>query len=287
MTRVLLVTAAVLAVSLDCAGQEPVTRLRVQAMAAPQPALKYQLLPRIDELNPGNAAQDYLKVFMEQHPFFFGRQAAVDRERYESMPLADLAREKLDGYGGGPLNRADWAARMDSLDWQSLASVQSGGIEAPPAEVGPLQVLARALHVRFRVEVAGRRFDDAIRTCKTMFALSRHLGEHPTEVADLVGLWVAHLALNSLEEMVQQPNCPNLYWALTDLPSPLVDLRKGVQGEQTMVAALLRPIRADAPMTEAELEDAHHAHFRGDQLHPRTDRPGAAQHPNGPARPGE
>ena len=32
---------------------------------------------------------------------------------------------------------------------------------------------------------------------------------------------------------MQQPKCPNLYWALTDLPSPLVDLRKGVQGEQT------------------------------------------------------
>ena len=68
--------------------------------------------------------------------------------------------------------------------------------------------------------VAERHFDDAIRTAKTMFALARHLGEHPTEVADLVGLWVAHLCLGTLEEMVQQPGCPNLYWALTDLPLP-------------------------------------------------------------------
>ena len=54
--------------------------------------------------------------------------------------------------------------------------------------------------------------------------------------------------------MVQQPGCPNLYWALTDLPCPLVDLRKGVQGDRTLVAAELRPLRDDAPMTEAELE---------------------------------
>jgi hypothetical protein len=58
----------------------------------------------------------------------------------------------------------------------------------------------------------------------------------------------------SLREMVEQPGCPNLYWALTDLPSPLVDLRKGIQGDRAIVAAELRRIRSDAPMTDAELE---------------------------------
>ena len=54
---------------------------------------------------------------------------------------------------------------------------------------------------------------------------------------------------------MQQPGCPNLYWALTDLPSPLVDLRKGVQGDRARVAADLRPLRDDGPMTEAEMEE--------------------------------
>ena len=88
-----------------------------------------------------------------------------------------------------------------------------------------------------------------------MFALARHLGEHPTEVADPVGLWAAHLGLGTLEEMVQQPGCPNLYWALTDLPCPLVDLRKGVQGDRTLVAADLRSLHDDTPMTDAEIEE--------------------------------
>jgi hypothetical protein len=122
--------------------------------------------------------------------------------------------------------------------------------------VAPLQVLAEALQVRFRFEVARNQFGDSIGTAKTMLAMSRHLGEHPTEVAGLVGLGAAHLALEALEEMVQQPGCPNLYWALTDLPSPLVDLRKGVQGERLRVAATLRPIRDDVPMTAAEIETA-------------------------------
>ena len=254
MKCVLLAAAAIAGLSLNCAAQETVIRLHVQPMSAPQPALKYQLLPQLDELNPGNAAQNYLKCFMEQNAFFFSKQEVANRDRFETMPLVELPLATVRGYGGNALRQADWAARMESLDWQSLGNIQSGGMEAPPSEIGPIQVLAKALHVRFRGEVADRQFDKAIHTAKTMFALSRHLGEHPTEVANLVGLWLAHLGLNTLEEMVQQAKCPNLYWALTDLPSPLVDLRKGVQGEQTMVAAELRAIREDSPMTEAELD---------------------------------
>src|SRR5262249_5579303 len=56
-----------------------------------------------------------------------------------------------------------------------------------------------------------------------------------------------------LEEMVQQPGCPNLYWALTDLPCPLVDLRKGLQGDRLLVAADMDLLQEDA-MTEAQLE---------------------------------
>ena len=123
-----------------------------------------------------------------------------------------------------------------------------------PGELGQLQVLAAALQVRFRAEVAGRRYDDAIRTAKTMFALSRHLGEHGTEVANLVGLWVAHLTLGGLEEMVQQSGSPNLYWALTDLPCSPVDLRKGVQAGRALVAGELRLLRNDAPMTESDVD---------------------------------
>jgi hypothetical protein len=254
MKRLLFAMTVLMAVSLDSVADELKVDFHVQPMAAPVPALKYQLLPQIEELNPGNAAQNYLKCFMEQHAFFFSKQAVLDRDRYQSMPLIDLARERMDGYGSSALRQADWAARMESLDWQSLSSIQSSGIEGPPGEVGPIQVLAKALHVRFRGEIARRDFDNAIRTAKTMLALSRHLGEHPTEVANLVGLWVAHLSLNAIGEMVQQAKCPNLYWALTNLPSPLVDLRKGIQGERTMVATELRAIKDDAPMTDSEIE---------------------------------
>jgi hypothetical protein len=223
-------------------------------MAAPRPALKYQLLPEPRELKPGNAAHNYLKCFMEQRRFFHGKEAVAARARYQVLPLAELPLDELRNYGSAALRQADWAARLDTVDWQDLLRGRDGRLEELPPEAGPLQVLAVALQVRFRAEIAGRQFDDAIRTAKTMFALARHLGEHPSEIANLVGLATAHLALNTLEELIQQPGCPNLFWALTDLPCPLVDLRKGSHAECQLVAAELRALRDDDAMTEADLE---------------------------------
>jgi hypothetical protein len=169
------------------------------------------------------------------------------------VPLAELPAKELRDYGRYALAQADWAARLDALDWHVLQSVQSTGADLPLPEAAPLKTLAAALQVRFRAEVAGRRFDDAVRTAKTMLALARHLGEYPSAAANLVGLSVAQMACDTLEEMVQQPGCPNLYWALTDLPCPLVELRKGVQGDRTVTTTELRAL-LDTPMTEAELE---------------------------------
>jgi hypothetical protein len=225
-------------------------------MAAPKPALKYQLLPEVRELNPGNPAQWYVRCFQEQRNFFFGKEAVAERAHYRSAPLAELPADKLRHYGGHALTQADWGARLDALDWQVLQRVQTEGPDLLLPEVGPLRILAAALQVRFRGQVAGRHYDDAISTAKTMFALARHLGEYPAEAANLVGLSVADLALDTLEEMVQQPDCPNLYWALTDLPCPLVDLRKGFQGSRSLVESDLRAIRGDAPMTEDQAEKA-------------------------------
>jgi hypothetical protein len=253
MNRVLLAAVALAAFPLGLPAEEPAIHLMVRPMAAPKPALKYQLLPEVRELNPGNPAQNYLKCFMEQQNFFFSKGAASERASYLSMPLVELPADKLRQYGGVALTQADWAARLDTPDWQILQRLQTDGLDMLVPEVGQLRILAEALQVRFRAQVAGRHFDEAVTTAKTMFALARHLGEHPTETANLIGLSVAEQTLDTLEEMVQQPDSPNLYWALTDLPCPLVDLRKGLQGNRSLVAADLR-LPQEEPMTEAQVE---------------------------------
>jgi hypothetical protein len=56
--------------------------------------------------------------------------------------------------------------------------------------------------------------------------------------------------------MVQQPGCPNLYWALTNLPSPLVDLHKGIEGDRLLAKTELGVVDGRAPMTDEQLKKA-------------------------------
>jgi hypothetical protein len=120
--------------------------------------------------------------------------------------------------------------------------------------VQELRTVAAALKVRFRAEVAQGRFDDAIGTAKTLFAMSRHLGEHPTFIGNIVGFAVAYDAIGPLEEMLEQPGCPNLYWALSNLPDPLVPLDKGAAGERMWTSWVFHDLDDRSPMTAEQIK---------------------------------
>lgn len=233
---------------------ETVIRLAVQPMAAPKPALRYLLMPDMQELNPGNPIQSYLRCFAEQQNFFFNKEACERREKLQSMALKELPAQELQDYGRFALREADWAARLDKPDWQILLKLKTDGIGLLLPDLQQLRSLATALKVRFRAEIAVGRLDDALRTAKTLFAMSRHMSEHPTLIGDLVGIAIAYVAIGPLEEMLEQPGCPNLYWALTNLPNPLVPLDKGMEGERVLIAGEFHDLDSSAPMSADQLK---------------------------------
>ena len=261
MLRTVLCCAALTLVVVPCRADEPAAtpetliRLTVQPAAAPRPALRYQLLPELKEMNPGNPIQNYLKCFGEQQKFFFDKEAFERREKLLAMPLAELPARELLEYGGLALRQADWAARLDTPDWQMLLNLKAEGIYLMIPDVQQLRPLASALKVRMRAEVALGRFDDALRTAKTLIALARHLGEHPTFVGNLFGFAAATAAIGPVEEMLEQPGCPNLYWALTHLPVPLVPVYRGAEGERIGILQwMFRDLDDRAPMSADRLE---------------------------------
>src|SRR6516165_5869716 len=197
MSRVLPACVALLLLPVVGRAQDPpeptekVIRLTVDPAAERQPALFDQLLPELREMNPGNPILGYLKCFMEQDNFFNRKDVVEQREKWLEMPLKDLPVHELRGYGGIALTRADEAARLTDADWQTLLPLRRDGLYLLVPEVQKMRSLALALHVRFRGEVADRRFPDALVTAKTMFAMSRHMGEHPTLISSLVGLAIA------------------------------------------------------------------------------------------------
>jgi hypothetical protein len=259
MPRFLLGLLALGLFAVPCRADETTTnpetliRLDVDAMPAPKPALRYQLLPELKEMNPGNPILNYLKCCMEQESFLFDKESVERREKLLAMPLKELPAQPSLEYGRTVLLQADRAARLDHPDWQILPKLKTDGFFLLLPDVQQMRGLARALRVRFRAEVARGRFDDAIRTAQTMFAMCRHLGEHPTLIGELVGIAIGSIAIEPLEEMLNQPGCPNLYWALTNLPSPLVCLRTGMEGERAMVLAEFHDLDDAAPINAGQL----------------------------------
>jgi hypothetical protein len=237
VTRTLLCCAALAAFALPARAEQTVTstetviRLTVQPRAAPKPALRYLLLPELRELNPGNPIPNYLKCLLDQ-------DFSSDREVLNRSAL----------------RQADRAARLDKPDWQILPRVKTDGFNLLLPDLQKVRTLAAALQERFREEAAQRRFDDALRTAKTMFAMARHTGEHPTLIGDLVGIAIAFVAIDPLEETLEQPGCPNLYWALTNLPNPLVPLDKGMEGERLLMLSEFHDLDDSAPMSADQIK---------------------------------
>jgi hypothetical protein len=256
----LLCCAAVTAFAHPCLAEQTSTttemliRLNVRPAPAPKPALRYRLLPELKEMNPGNPIQSYINCMMAQKKFFLDDGNYQNRQKLLTMPLNELPAQKLPDEDRYALSEADWAARLDNPNWQILLKLKADGIELLLPEVQQLRSLARGLQVRFRAEIAQCRFDDAIRTAKTMFAMSRHLGEHPSLIGNLVGIAIASITISNLDEMLMQPGCPNLYWALTVLPSPLISLDKGMDGERVMLGWVFRDLSESTPMNKDQLK---------------------------------
>jgi hypothetical protein len=216
--------------------------LNVEPAAAPVPALKYQLLPELAELNPGNAVPEYLKSFGEQNHFFFNKEQVEERFRLLKVPLAEIKPGSLKNYGGHALKQADHAARLEYADWNTLPRMREEGFFLLIPEIQQMRGLANALAVRGRGQIVDKDYSGAVGTIKTLLALGRHLGDHPTIISGLVGVAVCHVGLNLVEELVQQPGTPNLYWALTALPNPLVETHRSLGAERLMQASGLGPL---------------------------------------------
>ena len=105
------------------------------------------------------------------------------------------------------------------------------------------------LTLRIRYELAEGRPDKAARTLQIGFAMARHVAEEPTLISALVGMAFAGLMENRLEEFVQQPDAPNLYWSLTDLPRPFIDLRKANARRASRAPTAVSPAWPKRPPT--------------------------------------
>jgi hypothetical protein len=201
-------------------------KLLISPAAAPVPALKYQLLPDISDQGPGNAVQGYYWCFSPEFSSLRTQEQRDQVDKWLEMPLDKLSTKDFARFAN-VLDGIDRAARSRTCDWNLADRIRAerSGMLLP--DIQGLSELGKWVAVRCRMELKEGRFAAAVESLKTLFALARHLDEHPTVIGSLVGNRVAGLAADRVEEFVTRPGAPNLYWALSNLPAPLLTGQRG------------------------------------------------------------
>ena len=228
----------------------PVIPLAVKPGAPEGRGLRYALLPDPLDCKPGNAAPVWVRAGDAANR---NQRKFTDKEDKwrgpAETPLKDFpaaqVRDFLAGYATS-LRLADQAARYDRCDWE-MPPFTLQDIDMPLEEVQHLRLLASLLSLRYRLELSEGRYDDALRTLQTGFALARDVGNGDLLIQDLVGIAVGSIMFGHVEEWIETPGAPNLFWPLTDLPTPLVNTAHAMRVEMNTIYRSFPPLREVLP----------------------------------------
>lgn len=208
-------------------AQEPeIITMTIHPSPAPVPALKYRLTidPRL--MNSGNAAVHYGKIRAQKNAYF--SQPNLDNQ------LSELTRASLEevrdsgiakGLGEHPnlTYYIHLAALCRNCDWQLPIGVEPL-YEILLPEIQESRGYARLSAVAARYQIATGQYDKAVVSLQDLLAYARHVSAPPVFAVNFfVSSFLNRMALDQVEFWVQQPDSPNLYWALSTLPRPLMD----------------------------------------------------------------
>jgi hypothetical protein len=210
--------------------------LAITPRAAPVPALQYRLLPLAWDLKDGNAVPIYLRLVHEQTDA--GRKYWTETPKpwnqlpVEQIPLSD-AHEFL-GRMKQFYRQFDLGARRKTADWNYTFD-QGSVVDILLPDMAWMRNYVPMLVLRVRVELAEGNFAAAARSLETGFAFSRQIGEASLLISSLIAVACANQFADCVADFVERPDAPNLYWALTAMPQPLIGTRKAMEFEQRFI----------------------------------------------------
>jgi hypothetical protein len=207
--------------------------LTLSPQPEPRPALEYRLFPLASDRKDGNAVPIYLRLNFEQNDAARRDWSETPRKWNEApidkIPLTE-AKAFLNGYPRRFLRQFELGARRKTAEWNyTIDEGNPVGILLPDLQM--MRDYVPMMVLKVRVELAEGDYAAAAHWLETGFAFSQHVGNGPFLVSRLVGVACANQFTGCLFDFVQQPDAPDLYWSLTALPRPLIDLRDALDFE--------------------------------------------------------
>jgi hypothetical protein len=196
---------------------------------------------------PGNAAVLYNKIglMFRGGPEFTAEQEKVSQWGDDSLPLEKFPREearKIVEHWRQVLDDLEYAARREECDWE-LPFRERNPITMLLPDAQETRSYARLLRMQARLQIADGDLEGAISTLRTGYALARHVANGETFIHALIGMAMSGIMNTQLEELVSRPDAPNMYWALSSLPHPFIDLRVSTEEEHSFVYLMYPELR--------------------------------------------
>ena len=239
-----------------------------------KPALSIRFIPDPFNAKPGNAAIYYLKAggFFEQtmaqqakRKFEEDSRAAAGDKDYApyiwlETELKDLPVEKVKEYlsytSFQTLFLEEAASRLHcDFDRQIKTVENPAGYLLP--EVQAVRDLARVQSMRFLVAMAENRTDGAVKILGQLIAMGPHFCQEPFLVSNLVGTACVNIGLQQAYYLSEHPDAPNLYWAIAQLPNPLINLEQSLAYEREFLFEQVKVLREvdDTPKPDGYWSD--------------------------------
>jgi hypothetical protein len=218
----------------DAPGEKWVLDRSLTLMPAPepQPALAFRLFPLFSDRKAGNAVPIYLRLNHEQNDAA-RRDWSETPRKWNALPVDKIPLDEAKAFlkkHQNFLRQFELGARRKTAEWDYTLD-QGSIIDVLLPDVQQMRGFMPMLVLKIRVELAERNFMAAAHWLETGFSFSQQVGSGPFLINRLVGIAGAALFLDCVQDFVEQPGAPNMYWSVTALPRPLIDLRDALDME--------------------------------------------------------
>lgn len=227
--RIILAAVWLVAFNMTASGRE--VKLEIWPAKMSESAKEYRLLPIAD------VEADAVPLYEQAIKALQDNTNMEQIQQWRNMPIGQLPHEQIEQVlqqYKQAMELVKQATRCKNCDWPYLDP------DTAAAGLGGYRKLAFLLALQVRFHIAKGQYDKAIGAMQTGFATAKQLSKAHTLVEGLVGIAVAAVMCRELEQFIQGPEAPNLYWALQDLPKPYIDLAKHMEYEDTDIKEKVR-----------------------------------------------
>ncbi len=214
-----------------------IRRLSLVPAAEPVPAMSYRLLPRYLDQKTGNAALLYYSA-AALCPDSDPRDPEDIQKKigdWRDLPVDQLDRKEVDealSSFSNCFHQIKLAAQRNYCQWE-MPLEDGFALQLP--HLATFRRMIFAMQLQIRLKIADGEIDQALEMLQQGLYMGRGIAQGPTVIQDLVGIAITAILFKEVEGLMQMPDSPNLYWALTALPDPMIDMHSSLEYEREML----------------------------------------------------